>query len=118
MLLSQTLYYSKQLTTNPFTYFPKFLENKSIQGATLLACLAGIDFNIDKAYSDNLFSLYSGFYIFILIIVIILGGILRGFITLYIPSALLKITGSWLGGKANYSDIRIITGWSDLPPKN
>lgn len=45
----------------------------------------------------------------------IIGGFILGLLSLYIYSALLKWTGSWLNGKADSTEIRAAYAWSNVP---
>lgn len=43
------------------------------------------------------------------------GGIIGGIIGIYIMSGLLKLTGSWIGGKGNYDEILTAVAWANVP---
>ncbi len=46
---------------------------------------------------------------------VLVGGCIFGVMGLFMYGALVKWTGSWLGGKANYTEARAAVAWSSLP---
>lgn len=77
-----------------------------------LSACAGVVQVLDKASNGNAghqFALPT-----IVILAIVLGSIF-GVISLYLYSALARLTGKWLGGTASYSDVLCAFGWSSLP---
>jgi len=52
--------------------------------------------------------------IFLIIALIIAGGIF-GLVHLYFSGWLLMLTGSWVAGKGNFTDIKCAVGWSNYP---
>jgi len=40
---------------------------------------------------------------------------LMGIVTLYLGGWLLQLTGSWLGGKGSFTDVKCAVGWSNYP---
>ncbi len=50
----------------------------------------------------------------ILVIVVLLSPLI-GFIGISFWSLLIKWTGSWIGGKANYKNVRAAVAWSNVP---
>lgn len=51
---------------------------------------------------------------FVIALIIILGAVL-GVISLYLISWLYKVTGKWLKGKGNFTDVKCAVGWSYYP---
>ena len=51
----------------------------------------------------------------LLILIILILGPLGGLLSLYIGGAILQITGSWLGGKANSEEVRAAIAWASVP---
>ena len=45
---------------------------------------------------------------------IVLGGLV-GIFYLYLGGWLLKVTGSWLGGKGRFTDVKCAVGWANYP---
>src|SRR5262245_48465612 len=50
-----------------------------------------------------------------LLVVKLFLGAIAGVVMLYISSALLLLTGRWLGGRGDFAGIRAATGWSSVP---
>lgn len=50
----------------------------------------------------------------ILIITLIIGAVL-GLVLLHFMGWLLTLTGSWLGGKGSYTDVKSAVGWGNYP---
>jgi hypothetical protein len=48
-------------------------------------------------------------------VLILIGGGFSGLIYLYVAGWLYKLTGSWLGGKGTYTDVKCAVGWSNYP---
>jgi Yip1 domain len=51
---------------------------------------------------------------FLILILAIVGAIV-GIVHLYFSSWLLTMTGSWLGGKGNFTEVKCAVGWSYYP---
>jgi hypothetical protein len=91
----------RQLTSR--SYLPTLLA---------LAACAGVVQVLDKASNGNAGESFS--LLTIIYIAAALGPIF-GIATLYLYSALARLTGKWLGGKAGYSDVLCAFAWSSLP---
>lgn len=78
----------------------------------ILAAINGIIQALDRASTRN--SGDTAPFSTILIIALLAGPI-GGIISLYIGGALLRWTGSWIGGKANASEMRTAIAWSTVP---
>lgn len=52
---------------------------------------------------------------FIILLVSALLGFFVGYLALSIQALVLKWTGSWIGGKASYKEIRAAVAWSNVP---
>ena len=48
------------------------------------------------------------------IVLIVFGGLV-GIIYLYLGGWLFKVTGSWLGGKGKFTDVKCAIGWANYP---
>lgn len=90
----------------------RILDSGSRRWVVIFACLGGIDSAFNNAVTRN-----SGEQVpFVPLILISLGlGLLIGLAGLYIGSALLAVTGRWLGGKSSYGDMRTAVAWSMVP---
>lgn len=49
------------------------------------------------------------------LLIILVGGGISGLIYLYVAGWLYKLTGSWLGGKGTFTDLKCAVGWSQYP---
>jgi hypothetical protein len=78
----------------------------------LLIILNGISNSFDKAVSKDLFDIKS---LPVTLLIIILGGIISGFIGFYFYSAFVSWTGNWLKGKASTSEIVRVLAYGSLP---
>lgn len=45
----------------------------------------------------------------------LIGGGILGLVYLYLVSWLMKLSGSWLGGKGSYKEVKCAVGWSFYP---
>jgi len=80
----------------------------------VLAILGGI-------FSAFLFAAHSwhtprnGWYIALATVTLIVIGGVIGLVHLYFSSWLLSLTGSWLGGKGDFTSVKCAVGWSNYP---
>lgn len=88
------------------------LENCPNKFIIPLMILGGITRSIDRASAQNMGDKQSTF--FILMIAIIVGGMF-GWLSYYFYAWLLKVTGKWLGGIAEFEDFRTVIAWSLIP---
>lgn len=51
----------------------------------------------------------------LMVVLVMLGGAVRGFVTLYIEGWLLGTVGRWLDGSASSEEVRAAIAWSNLP---
>jgi hypothetical protein len=83
------------------------------QHVLLLAALAGIGSAFSRAYMrmapENLGDFTS------LLAISLIAGPIGGIIGLYFVGAILRMTGSWLGGRADAEDVRAAVAWSYVP---
>lgn len=70
----------------------------------LIAVLSGVINALNRTSIRNLGDQHSLTFIALLSLI---GGSIAGIIGLYLTSAVLKITGGWLGGRGTYSDLRV-----------
>lgn len=49
------------------------------------------------------------------IVAILIAGGIFGIVHLYFGGWLYRLTGSWIGGKGNYTDVKCAVGWSSYP---
>lgn len=46
---------------------------------------------------------------------ILIGGAILGLIHLYFAGWLYRLTGSWIGGKGTFTDVKCAVGWANYP---
>jgi len=97
---------------NPRKVFEFIHQYKFDKFMALLIILNGISNSFDRAVSKNLFDIKS---LPVTLLIIILGGIISGFIGFYFYSALISWTGNWLKGKASTSEIVRVLAYGSLP---
>jgi hypothetical protein len=78
----------------------------------ILAMLWGISYALESASNNAYGDAYPSGYIFAMVVLI---GPLGGILGLYIYGALLRWTGSWLGGTATGEKVRSAYAWSRIP---
>ncbi|MES0491628.1 MAG: YIP1 family protein [Leptospirales bacterium] len=78
----------------------------------ILAAVAGFSQVLDRASSRSFGDTFEWPIIFLIAAV---AGPIFGIIVLYIIGAVFKWTGSWIGGKASFKNIRIAVAWSNVP---
>lgn len=90
----------------------QILREDPEQGVYLLAGVAGISKAWDRAVSQS-----SGDDISFLTVVVVgaIVGYLAGILSLYIGAALIRGTGSWIGGRGESEDLRAAVAWSNVP---
>lgn len=98
--------------TQPRKTIRYIIETNPAQFVLVLAMLSGIFVLLDKAVDKNLGENESLAYIYF---GSIFGGSIRGILLLYIIGALLKWTGNWIGGKANYQEVLAAFAWGLVP---
>ncbi|WP_121666247.1 Yip1 family protein [Mesonia aquimarina] len=102
----------KNIWFQPSKTLRYMLMHKSKYNAGLLMLLGAIAYSFYKAVDKNVgdeSSLYNILFIRSLI------GTVVGVISFYIFSALLSVTGKWIGGKAEDNDFRFVLSWSFIP---
>ena len=90
----------------------EIVDSGSGQWTIFLSVLYGFEYALSQASSRNLgdeFSLPA------LLLITVIGGALGGIISVYFMGALLRWTGSWLGGEALPEEVRAAYAWSAVP---
>jgi len=91
--------------TAPRRTIRNILESaKPERNALLLSLIAGIYFSLNRASMN---SAGDQMPMNQMILLVLVSGIIGGLLLLYLGSAILRLTGSWLGGKGNTSDLRV-----------
>lgn len=78
----------------------------------LLAAIAGIGSVLDRACMK---SMGDRLELPLILIIAVIAGPIGGIISLYLFGALLRWTGSWIGGAATYRHVRAAVAWSKVP---
>jgi hypothetical protein len=100
------------LWTRPRTTM-RFIINRNPRKIILwLAIIGGI---ISTFAFVDLHALIRTKFVALLFIVLAVLGAVMGIIHLYFSGWLLKLTGSWLGGKGSFIDLKCAVGWSNYP---
>lgn len=102
----------KTIWLKPRLTYRYLLANNPEYMVILLAMLAGIHSALDRASGRS-----SGDDLSLGAIIgsALLGGVIGGIITLFLGSWLVKVAGSWLGGRANTVQIRLVYAWASVP---
>lgn len=98
--------------TQPRATIQQIVENDPVHLVLLLAALGGFSTVLDRASMRNLGDKLDWPVLLLLAAVI---GPIAGIVTLYIGAALLRWTGSWIGGQASARNIRAAMAWSTVP---
>jgi hypothetical protein len=96
---------------NPRRTIRQIVDTDPDRKVLLLAAIAGIGKVLDKASTKSTGDHLS--LVAILLLAVIVGP-LGGVISLYIGGALLRWTGSWIGGRAEARDIRAAIAWASV----
>jgi hypothetical protein len=110
--ISEPLNPWRHLWTQPRACIRQLTSSPHLPTLLALSAGAGVVQVLDKASNGNAghqFSLFT-----IIGVAAVLGSIF-GIVSLYLYSALARLTGKWLGGKASYSNVLCAFGWSSLP---
>ncbi|NVK88300.1 MAG: YIP1 family protein [Gammaproteobacteria bacterium] len=102
----------KTIWLKPRLTYRYLLANNPEYMVILLAMLAGIHSALDRASGRS-----SGDDLSLGAIIgsALVGGVIGGIITLFLGSWLVKVAGSWLGGRANTVQIRLVYAWASVP---
>lgn len=97
---------------NPRTTIRRIVAINPERNLALLVGLSGFAGTLDTA-SQN--SWGDGLPLLAIPFLAAISGFIGGFISLYISGGVLYLTGRWLGGRANGSEIRAALAWSSAP---
>lgn len=98
--------------TKPRVTIQQIVETDPRRLVLLLAALGGFSTMLDRASMRNLGDKLQWP---VLVLLAAIVGPIAGIVTLYIGGALLRWTGSWIGGQASAQHIRAAMAWSSLP---
>jgi len=88
------------------------INTNPTQYVIILSMVSGFFTSLDRASSKNM---GDDFPLWGIIAIALFLGTIGGVISLYICSALIRWTGSWMHGQANTEQIRAAMAWSYLP---
>ncbi len=57
----------------------------------------------------------SSFFIMLVLIIGVIGGAILGLLSLYFEGWIYTLTGSWIGGKGTFVDLKCAVGWKNYP---
>lgn len=98
--------------TKPRKTIRYILDNNMTNMVILLAALGGISQVLSSASQKNLGDKLELEAVILFSVVL---GALMGIIALYVNSALLRLTGKWIGGEGTFKDIKIASAWAKIP---
>jgi hypothetical protein len=79
-----------------------------------LAIIGGI-FSGFTLFSNNWFQPKAVSYYLLIFCTLVIAGAIIGIIHLYLAGWLLTMTGAWIGGKGNFTEVKCAVGWSNYP---
>lgn len=98
--------------TKPRATIQQIVDTNPEHLVLLLAAIGGFSSVLDRASTRSLGDKLDWHVIFLIAAIV---GPIAGIIALYIGGALIRWTGSWIGGKASSRSIRAAMAWSTVP---
>ena len=98
--------------TKPRETIQQIVDSDPTQLVLALAVGAGISNALDRAYMREMGDHYE---LPILLVIVIFAGIIGGIVMLYLGAALIRWTGTWIGGEASSVNIRAAIAWGNVP---
>jgi hypothetical protein len=98
--------------TRPRATIAQIVQRDPTHMVLVLAAIAGFGQALDRASMRSAGDTLGLPTIFVAAAV---AGPVDGLVTLYLGSLLLRLTGSWIGGKASGEQIRAAMAWSGVP---
>ena len=108
----QTLNPWISMWTKPRATIQQVIDTNPERLVMILAAVSGFSTALDRASTKSLGDKLDLPVIFLLAVFL---GSISGIIGLYIGSALIRWTGTWIGGKASSQSIRAAIAWSSVP---
>ena len=96
----------------PRAVMRQLLATESFHYVPLLACIGGIYQAFNQSDESNLGDTLA---LPALLGVVLVGGVASGFLILLVGGAMLRWTGSWLGGRGKGVEVRAALAWSNAP---
>ena len=106
----------KQIWTEPRKIMRSILSTSPHKTIVWLAIIAGVLGALTYALSLKVSppNRVENFRVLTLLGILLAGGI-SGLIHLYFGGWLYRLTGSWIGGKGSFTDVKCAVGWSNYP---
>lgn len=101
-----------QIWTSPRQVFRRIEETGYEKYLILLIILGSIDQAFDRAILKDMGDKLPFVYV---IVICLLGGLILGWLGYFISAALLRWTGSWLGGEASFKSVLRVIGYATIP---
>lgn len=98
--------------TRPRETIQQIIDTNPEHSVIFLAAITGFARALDQASVKHLGDSLDWTMIFLLAVI---AGVMIGILSLFISSALIRWTGSWLKGKARAQEIRAAIAWSGVP---
>ena len=109
---SRTLNPWLSMWTRPRATIQQIVDANPERGVLLLSAVAGIGQALDRACAKNLGDKLD--WPLILLFAALVGPV-AGILGLFVGGALLRWTGSWMGGQGSSRNIRAAIAWSNVP---
>lgn len=103
----------KSMWTQPRQTIREVLVTEPVNKAILLGMVGGILQSLDRAVQKNLGDRMS---LIGVIASCIIAGAIGGLLIMYLGAWIIRVTGRWLGGKAEFEDIQVALGWASIIP--
>ncbi len=98
--------------TKPRATIQQIVDSNPGRLVLILAAISGFSQALDRASMKSFGDRWEWLVIFLLSAII---GPIVGIISLYVGSALIRWTGTWVGGNASSQNIRAAWAWSSVP---
>jgi hypothetical protein len=106
----------KDIWTQPRATIHHQLEKNPREWIVILAIVNGLLSGV--AWWTTLWTKYPDKPLYhspLFVTLLIIAGAIMGLISLYVGAWLYRMTGKWLGGKGDYTDVKCAVGWSAYP---
>ena len=98
--------------TRPRATIQQIVDTDYAHFSPLVAAICGISYALDRAVFRSIGDTTS---LPMIIVYAVVGGVITGLISLYVLSALIRWSGTWIGGNASSGHIRTAMAWSGVP---
>ena len=98
--------------TRPRATIQQIIDTDAAHLVLVLAAIAGVSQSLDQASIRSAGDILG---LSAIMIAAAIGGSIGGLISLYIGGALIRWTGSWIGGQGSQLNLRAAFAWSNVP---